>query len=306
MSTALQVAITYAKSFVYVALGLLLASLAVEYGALDIIASALRRVTDRLGLDPEAASVIPLFLASPSAAHGLLAGLLEEKRVSWESVVAAVLLAAPFTYVYHLIRWHIPVVLPLLGLSVGLAYIAFSAVPSTVKALLGVLYAKRNRRKHGKASAEAFKASRDPRRALRSWARTMKIVTPRYAVAAVVAVALVAADVPKILAAAMRPVLSVLGLSASTIMVVAATMAGPTIGVVVCSGLLASMKELEAVAALLLGGAMYLVFNEIPRRTLPFLTGIYGVKRGIRLAALVVGITVLVDLALALTLLFLS
>jgi len=124
---------------VLIAVGVTLANLAVEFGVVDRVRGLAQPLTARANLPAEAGVAVVTTAASPTAGYGMLATLRDSGTLDDRATLVAVTINTFFGFVQHIFTFYVPVLIPILGLEVGLLYVGARAAISLAITLVGVL-----------------------------------------------------------------------------------------------------------------------------------------------------------------------
>jgi hypothetical protein len=127
-----------AKIGLFIGLGVALADLLVSFGVLEKVTGLSRRLTGPANLPDEAGTAIVTTAASTTAGYGMLAEYRDEGRMDDRATLVAVTINTFFGFVQHIPTFYAPVLIPILGLRVGLAYVAARALVALAITLTGV------------------------------------------------------------------------------------------------------------------------------------------------------------------------
>ncbi|WP_323674345.1 nucleoside recognition domain-containing protein [Halorubellus sp. PRR65] len=122
-----------------IAVGVTLANLAVEFGVVDRVRGLAEPLTAKANLPAEAGVAVVTTAASPTAGYGMLATLRDSGTLDDRATLVAVTINTFFGFVQHIFTFYVPVLLPILGLEVGLMYVGARAAISLGITLTGVL-----------------------------------------------------------------------------------------------------------------------------------------------------------------------
>ena len=122
-----------------IAVGVTLANLAVEFGVVDRVRGLAEPLTEQANLPAEAGVAVVTTAASPTAGYGMLATLRDAGTLDDRATLVAVTINTFFGFVQHIFTFYVPVLLPILGLEVGLMYVGARAAISLGITLTGVL-----------------------------------------------------------------------------------------------------------------------------------------------------------------------
>ncbi|WP_226022734.1 nucleoside recognition protein [Halomicrobium salinisoli] len=282
----------------FVAAGVFLANLAVAFGLVDRIAALSQYLTDPANLPREVGTAILATTASPTAGYGMLAEFRESGVLDDRATLVAVTINTFFGFAQHIFTFYAPVLIPILGLRVGLLYVGARAAISLSITLVGLLagallLSDRNVDRGRAAEVDAHApdggettAREKVREAAASTAEKLRSILPRLAVV-YTAVALVVAryDVQQLTAVA-DPLTAPLGLPGAAPSVVAVFAVDTTSGALFVAPLIADgvFTPRQAVATMLLGGIVSFAFSTF-KRSIPFQYGIWGAEFGSKVIA---------------------
>jgi hypothetical protein len=297
-----EVLLRVGKITLFIAAGVSLANLLVAFGLVERIATLSRYLTRPANLPEEVGSAILTTAASTTAGYGMLAEFRESGVLDDRATLVAVTINTFFGFVQHIFTFYAPVLIPILGLEVGLAYVGARAGVSLAITLTGllagaVLLSERNVDREAARAVEADGGAKTdggdgkgddpetPREKLREsvrkgLAKTRDIV-PRLVVI-YVAVTLLTTyyDLAELTAAA-DPLASVTGLPAAAVPVIAVYTLDTTNGALVLAPLVADgvFTTRTAVATMLVGGIVSFAVSTF-KRSIPFQYGIWGAEFG--------------------------
>ncbi len=305
-----EVLLRVGKITLFIAFGVSLANLLVAFGLVERIAVLSRYLTRPANLPEEVGSAILTTAASTTAGYGMLAEFRESGTLDDRATLVAVTINTFFGFVQHIFTFYAPVLIPILGLEVGLAYVGARAGVSLAITLTGllagaVLLSERNVDREAARTVEADGGARanggdgagtgddddtdddpeTPREKLREsvrkgLAKTRDIV-PRL-VLIYVAITLLTAyyDLAELTAAA-DPLAAVTGLPAAAVPVIAVYTLDTTNGALVLAPLVEEgvFTTRTAVATMLLGGIVSFAVSTF-KRSIPFQYGIWGAEFG--------------------------
>lgn len=292
-----------------VAVGVFLASLAVEFGAVERVARLSRFLTGPANLPDEAGTAILTTAASTTAGYGMLADFRESGRLSDRATLVAVTINTFFGFVQHVFTFYAPVLIPILGLQVGLMYVGARAGIALAITLVGVLGGALLLPSEGPSeepsSTDAERGTTDteaaaagatdggtatPRDRVRAAAdsslSTLRRIVPRLAVVYVVVTVLVARVDVSALSEAAGPLAEVAGLPAAAIPVVVIFAFDTTAGAATVAPLVGdALTPEQAVATMLIGGIVSFTVSTF-KRSIPFQYGVWGPEFGSKVVAL--------------------
>ncbi|MFB6092451.1 MAG: nucleoside recognition protein, partial [Haloquadratum sp.] len=128
-----------ARIAVFVGLGVFVANVAVGFGLVERIALFSKYLTRPANLPDEVGTAIVTTAASTTAGYGMLADFRESGRLSDVETLVAVTMNTFFGFVQHIFTFYAPVLIPILGLEVGLLYVGARAAIALGITLAGVL-----------------------------------------------------------------------------------------------------------------------------------------------------------------------
>ena len=303
-----DVLIRVASITVFIALGVGLASVAVEFGAVEYIAGFARPLTRPANLPPEVGTAILATTASPTAGYGMLAEYRDAGLLDDRATLVAVTMNTFFGFAQHIFTFYAPVLIPILGLKVGLVYVSARALISLAITATGVLagallLSERNVDTTVEADVDDSVATeadggkpRDGRAKLRAAAEStvekIRDIVPRLLVVYLLVATLVAyydAIVTVLLgspdalgiAGAVAPVTGALGLPSAAVPTIAVFAVDTTNGAIFISPLIenGTFTARAAVATMLVGGIVSFAVSTF-KRSIPFQYGIWGREFG--------------------------
>ncbi|WP_299265528.1 nucleoside recognition domain-containing protein [Halorientalis sp.] len=304
----IEVLTRVASITVFIALGVGLASVAVEFGAVEYVAGFARPLTRPANLPPEVGTAILATTASPTAGYGMLAEYREAGLLDDRATLVAVTMNTFFGFAQHIFTFYAPVLIPILGLEVGLMYVSARALISLAITATGVaagalLLSDSNVDTTVEADVDENAAveadggsARDRRRKLRaageSTVEKIRDILPRLLAVYLVVATLVAYydqivaalfGSPDALgiAAAVAPVTGALGLPGAAIPTIAVFAVDTTNGAIFIAPLVenGTFTARAAVATMLVGGIVSFAVSTF-KRSIPFQYGIWGREFG--------------------------
>jgi hypothetical protein len=308
-----EVLLRVGKITLFIALGVSLANLLVAFGLVERIAVLSRYLTRPANLPEEVGSAILTTAASTTAGYGMLAEFRESGTLDDRATLVAVTINTFFGFVQHIFTFYAPVLIPILGLEVGLAYVGARAGVSLAITLTGVLagavlLTERNVDREAARAVEADGGAADggdpapdgdphedddpetPREKLRESVRKglskTRDIVPRL-VLIYVAITLLTAyyDLAELTAAA-DPLAAVTGLPAAAVPVIAVYTLDTTNAALVLAPLVEDgvFTTRTAVATMLIGGIVSFAVSTF-KRSIPFQYGIWGAEFGSKVVA---------------------
>ncbi|WP_206022067.1 hypothetical protein [Salarchaeum sp. JOR-1] len=291
----------------FIALGLFAANLLVALGAVERVAGLARHLTDPANLPDEVGTAILATAASPTAGYGMLAEF-REAGLSDRATLVAVTINTFFGFVQHIFTFYLPVLIPILGLEVGVMYVGARAAISLAITLTGIFAGMVLLSSPQSLSATPNSPGTDDgtRReklaeAGERTASKLKTIVPRLAVVYVAVAWLTTNDFAnaRLLADAVtaatgtalpdvpaRSLLDAVGLPAAAVPVVAVFAVDTTSGAATIAPLLdGTFTPRQAVATMLVGGIVSFAFSTF-KRSIPFQYGVWGPSFGSKVVAL--------------------
>nr|WP_284011110.1 nucleoside recognition protein [Halomicroarcula sp. YJ-61-S] len=323
-----DVAVRVLRITVFLSLGVFLANLAVAFGLVEKIAVVSQYLTAPANLPDEVGTAILTTTASPTAGYGMLADFRESGTLDDRATLVAVTINTFFGFAQHIVTFYAPILIPILGLRVGLLYVTMRGLVALAITLTGiaagrVLLARSTVETAASATApDGGHGDRDAlddrpegheaavREALGETREKVREILPRLAAIYVVVSMLVAYADP-IMAAlgqggttvttAADGLASLLGLPGAAIPVVAAFALDTTSGATVLSPLVrdGTFTARTAVATMLVGGIVSFAVSTF-KRSIPFQYGIWGREFGSKVIVVNTGLKIVwIALALA-------
>jgi len=298
-----EVLLRAGKITLFIAVGVSLANLLVAFGLVQRIATLSRHLTRPANLPEEVGSAILTTAASTTAGYGMLAEFRESGVLDDRATLVAVTINTFFGFVQHIFTFYAPVLIPILGLEVGLAYVGARAGVSLAITLTGVfagavLLSDRNVDREAARAVEADGGEEadggDPttdgadgtaraklRESVEKGLSKTRDIVPRLVVI-YVAVTLLTTyyDLAEITSAA-DPLAAATGLPAAAVPVIAVYTLDTTNGALVLAPLVEDgvFTARTAVATMLVGGIVSFAVSTF-KRSIPFQYGIWGAEFG--------------------------
>jgi hypothetical protein len=133
-----EIVLRVVRISVLIVIGVYLANVAIDRGIIDAIARGSRWLTRPAHLPDEVGTAIVTTAASTTAGYGMLAEFRTQGRLSDTETVIAVIMNTFFGFVQHIFTFYAPVLIPILGLQVGLLYVSFRAAIALAITVCGV------------------------------------------------------------------------------------------------------------------------------------------------------------------------
>ncbi|WP_265111870.1 nucleoside recognition protein [Halosolutus halophilus] len=283
--------------------GVGLANLAVAYGLVDVVARAGRYLTDPANLPEEVGAAVITNTVSVTAGYGMLAEFRESGLLDDRATLIAVVVNTFFGFLQHIFTYYGPVLVPILGLRVGLLYVGVRAGISLAITIVGLVAGAvllRGYEYHGGAiDPDAPDGGGDdgPRshreRVRHAAAKTgdrLRSIVPRLAVIySFVFVGLEYVDLEAMTGIA-EPITALVGLPGAAVPVVLVSTVDPTSGAIAIAPMIGDVfTPEEAVVTLLVGSLVSLTIGTV-KRSIPFQYGIWGAEFGTKVIAVNVGL----------------
>ncbi|PSP39806.1 nucleoside recognition protein [Halobacteriales archaeon QH_10_70_21] len=278
---------------VAIAGGVAIANLLVAFGAVDYVAALSEPLTGPANLPDEVGGAILTTAASTTAGYGMLAEYRDSGLLDDRATLVAVTINTFFGFVQHVFTFYAPVLIPILGLRVGLLYVGFRAGIALAITLSGVaagavLLGPGNVdpdamvEVEADARADGGEAAGDDREDGESDAEDEEPSTPRLVVVYAVVAALTAYyDLEALTGGAADPLASLTGLPSAAVPVIVVSAVDTTSGAVTIAPLIEDgvFTARTAVATMLLGGIVSFTVSTF-KRSIPFQFGIWGAEFG--------------------------
>ena len=317
---------------VALAAGVFLANVAVAFGVVEYIAALSKYLTEPANLPREVGTAILATTASPTAGYGMLAEFRESGVLDDRATLVAVTINTFFGFAQHIFTFYAPVLIPILGLRVGLLYVGARAAISLAITVVGILagallLSERNVDESRMPDVDeptdgTSDAGEKLREAAESTADKLRDILPRLLVVyALVAMLVAWQEIPALVATvetlaatplgtvvpsitdAIGALTGAVGLPSAAVGVVAVYAIDTTNGAIVTAPLVenGTFTARQAVATMLLGGIVSFAFSTF-KRSIPFQYGIWGADFGSKVIAVNTALKV-VFIALAVALL---
>jgi len=290
-----------------IGVGVGVANLAVEYGLVELVARVGHYLTEPANLPPEVGTAVLTNAVSVTAGYGMLAEFREDGLLDDRATLIAVVINTFFGFIQHIFTYYGPVLIPILGLQVGLMYVGARAGISLGITLVGLLAGavflqgadydsgavdpdtpedegpQTTREKLSAAGLSTYERLRSivPRLAvvyslvfvaLEYSNRILEYVDPVLAVFASVGL-----DEPGVV---LESVAGLLGLPGAAIPVILVSLVDPTTGAITVAPLIGDvLTPEETVITLLVGSLISLTIGTV-KRSIPFQYGIWGASFG--------------------------
>ncbi|MFC7204963.1 nucleoside recognition protein [Haloferax namakaokahaiae] len=281
-----------ARISLYIAVGVFAANLVVSLGLVERIAGLSRYLTGPANLPDEVGTAIVTTAASTTAGYGMLAEFRESGALDDRETLIAVTINTFFGFVQHIFTFYWPVLIPILGMEVGLLYVgarAAIALAITVTGVAAGALLLSDRAGSATASVETDGAGDDDNdqtkselveeAARKTWDKLRRLV-PRLAVVYVLVTLLVRTTDLDALTAFADPLATLVGLPGAAVPVIAVFAFDTTAGAATIAPLVGeTFTPTQAVATMLLGGIVSFTVSTF-KRSIPFQYGIWGPSFG--------------------------
>ena len=291
-----EVAPRVARIAVLIGVGVFLANVAVGFGLVEYIAAFSKYLTRPANLPDEVGTAIVTTAASTTAGYGMLADFRESGRLDDVETLIAVTMNTFFGFVQHIFTFYAPVLIPILGLKVGLLYVGTRAGISLAITITGVVagaFLLSARNVNPDAMSEVDQTARTDggdgrttREKLLDSGRgglgkTWEIL-PRLAVVyTLVVLATTYYDLEAVTGGAADPLAALTGLPSAAVPVIVVYAFDTTSGAVTLVPFLedGTFTARTAVATMLIGGIVSFTVSTF-KRSIPFQYGIWGAEFG--------------------------
>ena len=281
---------------VAIAGGVAFANVLVAFGAIQYIAALSKPLTGPANLPDEVGGAILTTAASTTAGYGMLAEYRDSGLLDDRATLVAVTINTFFGFVQHIFTFYAPVLIPILGLKVGLLYVGTRAGISLAITITGVLAGAAllsSRNVNPGAMSEVDGAARtdggDDRTAReklldagRGGLEKTWDILPRLAFVYTLVVLLTTYyDLESITGGAADPLAAATGLPAAAVPIIVIYAFDTTSGALAIAPFIADgiFTARTAVATMLIGGIVSFTVSTF-KRSIPFQYGIWGAEFG--------------------------
>jgi len=301
---------------VAIAAGVTFANVLVSFGAIQYIAVLSKPLTGPANLPEEVGSAILTTAASTTAGYGMLAEYRDSGLLDDRATLVAVTINTFFGFVQHIFTFYAPVLIPILGLRVGLLYVGTRAGISLAITATGVvagafLLSDRNVNPDAMAGtdSQARTDGGDDRtvseklfEAGRGGLEKTWDILPRLAVVYTIVVLVTATyDLEALTGGAADPLAALTGLPSAAVPVIVVYAFDTTSGAVTIAPLIedGTFTAEAAVATMLIGGIVSFTVSTF-KRSIPFQYGIWGPEFGTKVIVVNTSLKILwISIALA-------
>jgi len=290
-----------ARITLLIAIGVTFADLLVQFGLVRYVAGLSQYLTRPANLPDEVGTAILTTTASSTAGYGMLAGFRESGHLSDRATLVAVTVNTFFGFVQHIFTFYAPVLIPILGLQVGLLYVGSRAFVALAITLTGIVAgalllstvdntgSPDEAITDGSGQVDATLPGEDTPPTMRGkldaavrtgLSKTRDIVPRLVIVYAFVSVLTTYYDLTTLTMAG-DPLADLTGLPAAAVPVIAVFAIDTTNGALVTAPLVEDgvFTARTAVATMLVGGIVSFAFSTF-KRSIPFQYGIWGAEFG--------------------------
>jgi hypothetical protein len=238
----------------FMTLGVVFANIIVELGLASVLNRLIRPFIRFSNLSGEVGTGAIVRALSPSAGYAALAEFYKRGRIGEREVILTTLLA---TFPYFLVRlpaYYLPVVIPLLGTSLGVKYLGIKTGSTLIQTSAAVIYGRFCLEARPYEGGEASRKG-DLRVALLNSLDTLRRVVPIFLVATAIIMLLIRYGTIGSISRVAEPATQVLSLPGESALVIAAQLANMPAGFVVAGGLLREgiLTEEQALLTLVVG-----------------------------------------------------
>ncbi len=282
--------------------GVAFANVLVAFGAIQYIAALSKPLTGPANLPDEVGSAILTTAASTTAGYGMLAEYRDSGLLDDRATLVAVTINTFFGFVQHIFTFYAPVLIPILGLKVGLLYVGTRAGISLAITITGVVAGAlllSSRNVDPNAMSETDDADRPDSEARtdggdvrttreklldsgRSGIEKTWDILPRLAIVYTLVVVLTTYyDLESLTGGAADPLAAMTGLPSAAVPVIVIYAFDTTSGALAIAPLIADgvFTAQTAVVTLLIGGIVSFTVSTF-KRSIPFQYGIWGAEFG--------------------------
>jgi len=275
---------------VLVSAAVYIANVAVAFGLVQKIAGLSRFLTGPANLPDEVGTAILTTTVSTTAGYAMLADLRESGFLDDRSTLIAVVMNTFFGFAQHVFTYYIPVLIPILGLYVGVFYVASRALIALAITIVGILAGAMllsEENVDSSAQLDPDELNEDEQtvrqRFVAAWDRTrptLRRLVPQLAVVYTIVTLLVTQYDLDAITGSADPLAALVGLPAAAVPVIAVYTFDTTAGAATIAPLLGDVfAPRQAVATLLLGGIISFAVSTF-KRSIPFQYGIWGAEFG--------------------------
>ena len=279
-----------ARIAVVISIAVYLANVAVAFGLVQKIAGLSRYLTGPANLPDDVGTAILTTTVSTTAGYAMLADLRESGYLDDRATLVAVVMNTFFGFAQHVFTYYIPVLIPILGLYVGVLYVASRALIALAITVVGIfagamLLSEANVDRSANLDPDELDEENQTtrQRLVAAWDRTrptLRRLVPRLAVVYTIVTLIVTQYDLEAITGSADPLAQLVGLPAAAVPVIAVYTFDTTAGAATIAPLLGDVfTPRQAVATLLLGGIVSFAVSTF-KRSIPFQYGIWGAEFG--------------------------
>ena len=297
---------------VAIAGGVAFANVLVAFGAIRYIAALSKPLTGPANLPDEVGSAILTTAASTTAGYGMLAEYRDSGLLDDRATLVAVTINTFFGFVQHIFTFYAPVLIPILGLHVGLLYVGMRAGIALAITITGVLAGALllSSKNVDPEAMRAVEVETEPRADGGERAeptireklvdsgragveKTWEILPRLLVIYTLVVVVTTYYDVEALTGGAADPLAALTGLPAAAVPVIVVFAFDTTSGALTIAPLIDDgvFTARTAVATMLVGGIVSFTVSTF-RRSIPFQYGIWGAEFGTKVILVNTGLKV--------------
>lgn len=283
--------------------GVVLANVLMEFGATNFFHKAMTPILRFSNLSGEAGISTILRTFSPSAGYSVLGEYYRKGRMGEREVLLVILLSTfPFNLT-RLLRFYIPVLIPLLGVSLGSAFILIKMASAFLQSIFAMIYGRLYFEPR-EYKTEKIKESRSIKKAFKRSFFTLKTVIPAFIIT-ILAVNLFVdyIGIDRVSSIA-HPLTAKIGLPEESAIIIITQAVNLSAGYVAAGEFLrlGFLNETQALLTIVLG-----LIIAIPRiffqYSFPIATSLFGFRMGMKLVIIKI-LAEILTLAIFLPLLF--
>ncbi|MFB6185005.1 MAG: nucleoside recognition protein [Haloarculaceae archaeon] len=280
-----------------ISVGVYVANLAIAFGAIRKVATLSKPLTRPANLPVEVGTAILATTASPTAGYGMLAEFRESGMLDDTATLVAVTINTFFGFASHIFNFYVPVLIPILGLRVGLMYVGARAAISLAITLTGIvggalLLGEANVDSEARPDdldvpdAEDTTTAEKLREAAENTYGKLRGIVPRLAIIYTVVVLFTTYYDLHELTAVADPLATAVGLPGAAVPAITVFAVDTTSGALAIAPLVANatFTARQAVATMLVGGIVSFAISTF-KRSIPFQYSIWGATFGSKVIA---------------------
>jgi len=264
-------------------LGVFIANLLIELGLARLISRPVAPLMELANLPTVFSVAAIVSIVDVRGGLSIVGSLREKNGIEDSAVVAYKLVARPFSTVFFLLRYYLPISLAALGLFVGSIYIALSFATAFISMALGIIYGRIKVRKplaELKLPEERKDKGDAVRESLKSAAEMTKKVLIRYTIITAIISVLIFFGFFELLSKEVDIYTKQFGFSSNFAALISIHIFSPMSSVLTAGELLRNglISVQECLVALLIGRFLFTAIMDYPRHSLPFYASIFPMK----------------------------